>query len=295
MDRLQTLEMFVAVAREGGFAAAARTLRVSPPAVTRGVAALEARLGVALFHRSTRAVALTAEGAVFLEQARRAIADLAGAERALAGLSGVPQGQLYVTAPVQFGRLHVLPVVAELIDRHPRLDVRLLLVDRNVRTVEEGIDVAVRIGPLADSSLVAIRIGAVRQTIVASPAYCARHGVPARPADLESHHLISSSGPRAASEWRFGPRHHIAIAPRLRVTTIDAAVAATQAGVGIANLLSYQVAAQLAAGQLIEILRPDEPELLPVSLLFEAHRGTAPTSRAFIAAMRDYAAGCRWD
>lgn len=294
MDHLQTLEMFVAVAREGGFAAAARALRTSPPAVTRGIAALEARLGVALFHRSTRAVSLTAEGAVFLEQARRIVGDLAEAERAVTGSRGVPHGQLYITAPVQFGRMHVLPAVAELIDRHVGLDVRLMLVDRNVRTVEEGIDVAVRIGPLADSSLMAIRIGAVRQVIVASASYLARHGAPEKPADLGNHRLIASTGPRAANEWRFGPRQQTAIAPRLRVTTVDAAIAAAQAGVGIANLLSYQVEAELAAGRLIEVLRTAAPELLPISLLFEASRGNAPSTRAFIEAMRERAAGQRW-
>lgn len=150
MDRLLTLEMFVAVASEGGFAAAARKIGSSPPAVTRGIAAIEARLGTSLFHRSTRAVALTDEGAVFLGQARRILADLAGAERALRGGEAEPRGQLYLTAPVMFGRLHVLPVVGELLARHDALAVRMMLIDRNVRIVEEGIDIALRIGPLAD-------------------------------------------------------------------------------------------------------------------------------------------------
>ena len=145
MDRLQTLEMFVAVADRGGFAAAARALRVSPPAVTRGIAELEARLGVVMFHRSTRAVTLTDEGAGFLEKARQIINDLGEAERAMSGAQSEPRGQLYVTAPVAFGRLHVLPVVTELLDRHAALNIRMMLIDRNVRMIEEGIDVAVRI------------------------------------------------------------------------------------------------------------------------------------------------------
>src|SRR5690606_8081064 len=165
MDRLTTLEMFVAVASEGGFAAAARKLGSSPPAVTRGIAALEARLGTRLFLRSTRAVALTDAGAAFLEQARRIPPELAGAERELRGAGAEPRGQLHLTAPVMFGRLHVLPVVGELMAQHRELTVRMMLIDRNVRIVEEGIDVAVRIGPLADSALKAVRIGRVRQML----------------------------------------------------------------------------------------------------------------------------------
>ena len=180
MDRLHTLEMFVSVADEGSFSSAARKLRVSAPAVTRGIAELEARLGVILFHRSTRAVSLTNEGAGFLGQTRHIIANLAEAERQIAGTRADPGGLLYITASVVFGRMHVTPAVADLIDRHASLDVRLMLFDRNVRIVEEGIDIAVRIGPLADSSLLAVKIGAVRQVIVGSPAYLARSGVPAR-------------------------------------------------------------------------------------------------------------------
>jgi DNA-binding transcriptional LysR family regulator len=294
LDRLQTLEMFLAVADTGGFAAAARVLRVSPPAVTRGVAELEARLGVTLFHRSTRAVALTDEGAGFVAQARRILADLADAERQLAGTQAEPRGQLYVTASTRFGRMHVMPVVAELIDRHAALDVRLMLFDRNVRIVEEGIDVAVRIGPLADSALRAIRIGAVRPVIVASPAYLARHSVPMRPSDLAAHRLIASSGPRAANEWRLEGRQVAAARARLTLNTVDAAIAAAEAGVGLANFLDYQVEAALDAGRLIEVLRPDVPQTLPVNLLFEASRAHAPSTRAFVDAMRARARQCRW-
>lgn len=296
MDRLQTLEMFVAVADRGGFAAAARALRVSPPAVTRGIAELEARLGVILFHRSTRAVTLTNEGASFLGTARRTINDLGEAERALSGARSVPAGQLYVTAPVAFGRLHVLPVVTELLDRYPALNIQMMLIDRNVRIIEEGIDIAVRIGPLADSALRAVQIGAVRQVLVASPAYLARAGVPNSPSDLGEHHLVASSGPRGANEWKFGGHRqaHIAIRPRLLVNTVDAAVAAAEAGMGIANLLSYQVEDALRGGRLIEVLRPDEPEALHVHLLFEASRSTAAGTRAFIEAMRERGRERHW-
>lgn len=294
MDRLQTLEMFVSVADQGSFAGAARALRVSPPVVTRGVAELEARLGVVLLHRSTRAVSLTNEGAGFIEEARRILADLAQAERQLVGTRAEPSGQLHVTASVMFGRLHVTPVVAELIDRHPALDIRLLLFDRNVRLVEEGIDVAVRIGALADSSLLAVRIGAVRQVIVATPAYLARFGVPTRPSDLANHRLIASSGPRASNEWRFGGRIASPIKPRLTLNTVASAIAAAEAGVGLANFLDYQIEDALDTGRLIEVLKPDQPELLPVSLLFEASRSNAPSTRAFVEAMRERSRQSGW-
>lgn len=232
---------------------------------------------------------LTDAGGQFLPVAKRALADLAEGERALAGVAAEPQGQLLVTAPVLFGRLHVLPVASELIDRHPALSIELMLVDRNIRIVEEGVDVAVRIGALADSALQAVRIGRVRQMIVASPAYLARFGVPQSVEDLGIHRLIGSSGPRAAGEWRLGARHSVRIAPRLRVNSVASAVAAAEAGTGIANLLSYQVAAAVTSGRLIELLAPAEPEWLPVSLLFDATRGRSAALQAFIGAMREAA------
>lgn len=287
VDRLLTLEMFVAVAGEGGFAAAARKLGSSPPAVTRGIAALEARLGTSMFHRSTRAVALTDAGAAFLGEARRILADLAGAEREVRGAQADPRGQLYLTAPVMFGRLHVLPVVRALLEQHRDLGVRMMLIDRNVRIVEEGIDVAVRIGPLADSSLKAVRIGAVRQMLAASPAYLARRGAPARVADLADHDLIGTMGPRAVNEWQFaGTRWRLEPRPRLVLNTVDAALAAAEAGLGIANLLSYQLAGALGDGRLISLLPAEQPPALPVHLLFEPSRAALPAVRLFVAAMK---------
>ena len=290
MDRLLTLEMFVAVASEGGFAAAARKLGSSPPAVTRGIAALEARLGTSLFHRSTRAVALTDAGAAFLDQARRILADLAGAERELRGAEAEPRGQLHLTAPVMFGRLHVLPVVSALMAQHRDLAVRMMLIDRNVRIVEEGVDVAVRIGPLADSSLKAARIGGVHQMLVASPAYLARRGAPTRVADLAGHELIGAMGPRVTTEWQLAStRWRLDPRPRLVMNTVDGLLAAAEAGQGIANLLSYQVADALDAGRLIALLRDEQPPVLPVHLLFEPSRAGLPAVRLFIAAMKQRA------
>lgn len=287
MDRLQTLEMFVAVAGEGGFAAAARRLGASPPAVTRGIAALEARLGTALFHRSTRAVALTDAGTAFLGEARRLLGELADAERAVRGAQAEPRGQLYLTAPVMFGRLHVMPVVDAMLIEHDELSVRMMLIDRNVRIVEEGIDVAVRIGALADSSLKAVRIATVRQMLVASPAYLARRGAPSAVADLGGHDVIGMEGPRTTNEWQFASgRWRFERRPRLIVNTVDGAIAAAEAGQGIANLLSYQVAEAIDAGRLIALLAHEAPPPLPVHLLFEPSRAALPSVRLFVDAMK---------
>lgn len=289
MDRLQTLEMFLAVADQGGFSAAAKLLRVSPPAVTRGIGELERRLGVSLFHRSTRAVSLTDDGASFLPKARQILTDIQDAERLVSGGQSEPRGQFYVTAPVMFGRLHVLPVIAMMLEQYAQLDVRMMLIDRNVRMVEEGIDVAVRIGPLADSSLLAVPIGLIRKKLVASPAYLARHGHPEKPSDLSRHQTIGTTGPRTMTEWRLDDKR-IRTQPRLLLNTLDAAVAAAEAGLGIANLLSYQVEEPIRQGNLIEVLKPVDPQLLPVNLLFESARRGLPATRIFIDAMKKRAA-----
>lgn len=289
MDRFESLSVFVAVAEQRGFAAAARVLNLSPPAVTRAVAALERHLGVTLFHRSTRAVSLTDDGASLLDRARRILADIREAEQIAMGGRSVPRGQLYVTAPVIFGRLHVLPVISALLASHTGLNARMMLLDRNVRIVEEGVDVAVRIGTLADSTLRTVTIGSVRQTIVASPGYLAEHGLPIDHGDLAQHRCIMGSGVRAGTRWSFGARGErlLEIVPRLTVNGIDAILAAAEAGVGLANVLSYQSAAHIASGRLIEVLADHAPSAMPVSLLYDPGRAAMPAVRVFIDAMRE--------
>lgn len=296
MDRFDSLAAFVAVADCTGFAAAARALDMSPPAVTRAVAALEQHLGVTLFHRSTRAVSLTDEGAAFLDRARRILADLREAEHVVMGGRSVPRGQLYVTAPVMFGTLHVLPVIGALLEKHEGLSARMMLLDRNVRIVEEGIDVAVRIGRLEDSSLRAVGIGAVQQSIVASPAYLAEHGVPTVPADLAGHRCIVVDGVRVGTQWTFGPKGEtrVQVVPRLTVNSIDAAITAAEAGLGLAHVLSYQSADAIAAGRLVRLLADHAPPPRPVSLLYDAGRAAMPAVRLFIEAMRERAREGVW-
>jgi DNA-binding transcriptional LysR family regulator len=296
MDRVETLTAFVAVADQRGFAAAARALGTSPPAITRAVAALERHLGVPLFQRSTRAVSLTDEGAAFLDRARRIVADMREAEQIVMGGRSTPRGQLYVTAPVMFGRLHVLPTINALLAAHASLSARMMLIDRNVRIVEEGIDVAVRIGPLPDSALRAVSIGSVRQIVIASPAYLADHEAPMTPDELGGHSCIVGSGPRIGSVWSFGAKRDtvVEVAPRLTVNTVDATIAAAEDGLGLANVLSYQVADAIAAGRLVEVLANHAPAPMPVSLLYESGRAAMPAVRAFINAMRESSQRGTW-
>jgi DNA-binding transcriptional LysR family regulator len=288
MDRLATLRTFVSVAENMSFAEAARRLRISPTAASRAVAALEQSLGAALLRRTTRSVRLTEEGATYLERCRAALADLEEAALALRGDGATPGGRLVVTAPVTFGRLHILPVALELLRAHPALEVELTLIDRVVRLVDEGIDVAVRIGDLSDSSLHALKVAEVRRVLVASPAYLAAHGAPEHVAALHGHALISFTELDRAHEWRFGPagKPAIRIDPRLTLNTADAAIAAAIDGVGIARAFSYQALDAIAAGQLETILDGFAPPPVPIHLVYQANRRASVNVRAFIDAAR---------
>jgi len=236
MDRLQNMEVFVAVVDQGGFAAAARKLDLSAPVVTRAVAELEARLGVTLLIRTTRQVRVTEAGARYAEDCRRILADVGEAESATSGSRSLVTGTLSVTAPVLFGNLHVTPIVTAYLQRHPDVDAHCVFVDRVVNLIDEGLDVAVRIGELPDSTLRAIAVGRVRRMLVASPAYLAAKGLPQRPEDLTQHTLIQPTQVLPYPEWRFaeGGRPLVQrIRPRLRTSTNDAARSAALAGLGV--------------------------------------------------------------
>jgi len=291
MDRLDALRTFIAVAERQSFAEAARQLRISPSAASRAVSELEQALGVLLLRRSTRAVALTPEGTTYLQRCAHALAELDDAARDLRGEESEPQGELIVTAPVVFGRMHVLPVALALMRRHPRLTIRLTLLDRLVRLVEEGVDVALRIAELPDSALHAVRVAEVRRVLVASPAYLAAQGTPAEPAALQDHAQLVFDNFAAQGEWRFGPegRPAIRLAPRLLTNDVESVVAAALDGMGIARALSYQVAGHVAAGRLAYVLPEFEPPPVPVQLVFQAGRARAPKLRVFVAALRAHA------
>jgi len=272
MDRLDEWRTFIAVASRRSFVAAARALGRSPQAATRAVAALEGRLGTRLLHRTTRAVSLTGDGERILERARRALGEIDLLESALDAERPLA-GRLSVTAPALFGQLHVAPVVNELLRDHPGLDVRLMLLDRVVSLAEEGIDVAVRIGALPDSSLRARPVSSVRSLVCASPAYLKRRGVPRSPDDLADHDCIAYLGATAIPDrWSFpsvGRRERsVAVHARLVVNTSQVAVEAAAAGLGIVRALSYQVAALVDGRKLKVVLEKFQPPPVPVQLLY---------------------------
>lgn len=285
MDRFHEIEVFIAVADAGSFAKAGARLRLSPPAVTRAIASLEERLGAAVFTRTTRSLSITDVGTHFLESARRVLADLDGAEKAAVGQGTTPQGHLTITASVTFGRSALAPVVAEFLRRHPRVTVSALLLDRVTNLVEEGIDLAVRIGPLPDSTLVARRVGSVQRVLVASPDYLARRGMPAQPADLRLHAMIAFTGLMPNREWRFldgKSGNSVSFMPRLEINDAVTAIRMAEDGDGITVALSYMVADQLRSGRLALVLTEMTPPPVPVHLVYPQNRMIAPKLRAFV-------------
>lgn len=286
MDRFREMEVFVAVVEAGSFVGAARHLRMSPPAVTRAVAALEARLGVRLLVRTTRALRLTEAGTRFVANASRLLAETALAEQDAMGEAGTPSGHLVLTASSTFGRSVLTPLVTAFRDAHPQVTVSARFHDRVVDLVEEGVDIAVRIAELPDSSLVARRVGAVRRLLVAGPSYLAARGAPQAPADLHDHAVIAFTGLMTGGVWRYraanGKARSIALEPGFEVNDALAALSAAEAGKGITPALSYMVADALAAGRLVPVLETFSPEPVPVHLVHQQGRLVPPKVRAFM-------------
>jgi len=285
MDRLQAMATFVAVVDSGSFAGAARRLSLSAPVVTRAVAELEARLQLRLLTRTTRVVRVTEAGARYAEDCRRILAQVEDAESAAAGTHGAPRGTLTITAPVLFGQMYVTPVLVRYLQCHPEVDAQCLFLDRVVNLVEEGVDVAVRIAELPDSSLQAVRVGRVRRVLVAAPAYLEAHGAPMRPEELAGHATISAAGLAAQPEWRFsmdGRPGTQRVSPRMRTTTNDSAVAAALAGLGIARLLSYQAAPHVSAGTLVPVLEAFEGAPVPIHVVHHEGRRATQKVRGFV-------------
>ena len=285
MDRFESMSVLIAVVDAGSLSAASRRLRMPLATVSRKIADLESHLGTRLLTRTTRQLSLTETGESYVAACRRILEEVSDAERTAMGEYAAPKGELVMTAPVVFGRLHVVPVVAEFLALFPEIDVRLLLIDRIAHLTEEHIDVAVRIGELPDSSLVATRVGEIRRVVCASPGYLAASGTPARPGDLAAHRCISSEGLGSARHWAFGAgdaQTFVPVQPRLVVNTAEAAIAAATLGVGLTRVLSYQVAEAVRSGALDIVLEAFEPAPWPVSLV---HAGQAPLPlklRAFL-------------
>ena len=285
MDQLDAMRTFVAVARGGSLSSAGRTLGIPVANVSRKLAALEQHVGARLLSRTTRRMALTDAGRRYLDACQRLLAALDDADRSVSGEEQEVYGALAVTAPLVFGRLHVVPVVAEFLRTHPRVDVRLALADHNVEMIAEGIDVAVRIGALPDSSLVAARVGSVRRITLASPDYLRERGAPGRPEDLAAHDCITFTGLASPERWSFPTRRgstRVAVRSRLAVTTAEAALDAAAAGLGVTRVLSYQAAAALASGRLAVILERFEPPAIPVSVLHGEGRAPRRKVREFV-------------
>jgi len=285
VDRFLTLQVFVAVGEEQSFTAAAKRLALSPPAVTRAVGALEQSLGVKLLHRTTRIVRLTETGARYLLDCKRILSELEDADQAASGAQGEVRGTLALTASVLFGRAFVAPLLHAFLRTHSKVNVRALFVDRVVDLIEEGLDVAVRVSHLADASFTAIRVGAVRHVVCASPAYLKRHGMPKTPADLKELSAFCFSADRTAPAWSFQVgKRTVSVRPnaRLLVNSPEVAMQGAVASEGVTRVLSYQAAAAVKAGQLRVILSEFEPEPIPIHVIHREGKRAAARVRAFV-------------
>lgn len=285
MDRIDAMQAFVAVADLRGFAPAARKLRLSPSAVTRLVAALEGRLGARLLQRTTRTVALTDAGTRYLERVRRILADIEEAELAAESERTRPTGRLVVSAPVGFGRLHVSPVMSAYLKRYQDVSGELRLEDRIANLVEDGVDLAVRIGHLPDSSLVARQVGEMRRIVVASPSYLKSQGDPKTPEALTSHQIIQFGATAAAADWRFlkdGSELRVSVTPRFATNSADAAIQYAAVGGGLTRVLAYQAADAVRRGRLKIVLAKFEQPILPVHIVYPTSRLLSAKVRAFI-------------
>jgi len=285
MNKLYAMGMFVRIVDKGSLTAAANALDTSLPTVVRTLAALERQLGVSLLNRTTRRIHLTDAGAQYLDRCRVILSEVQDAEAKLSSAQAEPQGRLAVTASVSFGQRYVAPIVGEFIQRHKDVNVDMLFVNRVVNMVEEGLDVAVRIGHLRDSSLVAIRIGKVRRVVCASPQYLRRHGVPRAPEEVKSHRWVRHTGLSPRSEWdfRIGRRAMaVPITCALVSNEIDSVLNACVNGLGLGLFLSYQTAPFRKSNKIRYVLEEFEPEPVPVQVVYPQTRRLSTTVRAFV-------------
>lgn len=285
MDRFDAMSVLLAVVEEGSLSAGARRLRAPLTTISRKVADLEQHLGTRLLIRTSRRVELTDAGRDYVAASRRILEQVEEAERTVAGEYSEPRGTLAVTASVVLGRRHVVPLAAEFLAEHPRIDLRLFLIDRHVNLVEEHLDLGIRVGHLEDSGLMARRVGEVRRIFCASPGYLARRGVPIRPEDLSDHDGITFRGFTISPEWRYrGDSAALSVEPRTRlaVNSTEAAIDAALAGVGVARVLSYQIVDELRSGALVPLLEAFAPEAIPVQLVYAAQGQLPIKARAFL-------------
>jgi DNA-binding transcriptional LysR family regulator len=282
VDRWQAMRIFVKVAETESFAESARQLHMSPPAITRAVASLEDVIGARLFVRTTRSVKLTEPGSRYLDDCRRILSDIVEAEAAAAGSYGKPSGTLAVTASMLFGQMYVLPIIHEYLSSYPAVSGRILFVDRPVNIIDEGIDVAVRIGHLPDSGFSATKVGSVRRVVCGAPSYFKEYGVPSTPADLKDHRIVASTGAWASPEWRFADDQRVTVQTWLQSNTNEAAITTAVAGFGITRVLHYQIAPALLEERLQIVLADHEEAPLPIHILHPEGRQAPAKVRAFV-------------
>jgi DNA-binding transcriptional LysR family regulator len=285
MDRIDAMQAFVAVADAQGFAPAARKLGLSPSAMTRLIAALEEHLGARLLQRTTRSVTLTDVGTRYLERIRRILADVEEAESSAEGERTRPSGRLVASAPIGFGRLHVSPVMSKYLARYPEVSAELRLSDRMINLVEDGVDLAVRIGHLPDSTLVARHVGEMRRIVVASNAYLKRRGEPKTPQAITAHDTIQFGAATSAPDWRFvedGREVRVACTPRFTTDSADAAIQYAEQGGGLTRVMAYQAAEALKRGKLTIVLAQFEQPALPIHIVYPTSRLLSAKVRAFI-------------
>lgn len=285
MDRIEEMKTFVAIAEEGGFSAAAHRLGLSPPTVTRTVSALEERLGAMLLKRTTRSLNLTEAGAQFLTDVKRILQELEEAQESAAGSSATARGELFITAPVLFGEMHVMPFLLDYMDAQPDVSAHALFVDRVVNILEEGIDVGIRIGHLEGSALKAVHVGQVRRIIVGSPDYAARKGRPMHPSDMLNHRIVMPTSAYTSPEWKFmseGEEMPIRLSPSLTVSTNRAAITAATKAWGLTRILSYQVYDELQDGRLETLLEKFELPPMPIHVVYHESRYRSAKVKTFV-------------
>jgi DNA-binding transcriptional LysR family regulator len=284
MDKLRSMEIFVRIVEKGSLTAAANALGMSAPSVVRALAALERAVGVRLMNRTTRRSSLSDEGREYYERCKRVLADVEEADAALSARRLQPRGRLRITAPVTYGRLHIAPAVNIFLARYSEVEVDLLLLDRVIDLVEEGVDAAVRIGHLPASTLVAKRIGETRRVVCAAPSYLKRVGMPKSPHDLGAARCVVFTGLAQTNEWQFSgkPHERVLVRPILRTNQFDAAIDACLHGLGCGQFLCYQVDALVKAGRLKRVLQDFESPPMPVSIVYPHARLLSSNVRAFI-------------
>jgi DNA-binding transcriptional LysR family regulator len=291
MDRLAAMATFVKIVETGSLSAAARAIPASLTSVSRQVSALEEKLGTQLLRRTTRSLVLTEDGRLFYDRAKTILGELADMEFALSSGRSEPTGRLHISAPVLMGRMLLAPKLPAFLTRHPSVAIDLLLIDRAINLVEDDIHIAIRVGRLPDSQLVARKLADVHMILCAAPDYLARRGTPQTPAELNRHDCLVFSETPGAAEWRFqsfGSRKTVTVSGRFSANSLDALVSAATNGVGIARVPSWQVADDIAAGRLQRILTDYERPPAPVHMVFQHTKLSSPKIRAFIDYLTDH-------